>query len=118
MKKVVHIGLPKLSEDELIEVGEIAQKVIINYIFDHLAKSEVRDMEVTARINQGETLDLELEVYVEVPIFVKVDVESLIDEAIDRAYEVVEEYLRKLAKGKGNEGREEAEEPLEEPEEG
>ncbi|AEC52077.1 hypothetical protein PNA2_1161 [Pyrococcus sp. NA2] len=118
MRKVVHIGLPKLSEEELIEIGDIAQRVIINYIFEHLAKSEVRDMEVTARINQGETLDLELEVYIEVPIFVKVDVESLIDEAIDKAYEVVERHLRKLAKGKDNEGREKAKEVPNEPQKG
>ncbi|AMM53356.1 DUF3194 domain-containing protein [Pyrococcus kukulkanii] len=110
MRKVVHIGLPKLSEEELIEVGSIAQEVIIDYIFDHLAKSEVRDMEVTARINQGETLDLEIEVFIEVPIFVKVDVDSLIEEAIDKAYEAVERYLRR----KSNERREEAEELSEE----
>ncbi|AFK22180.1 DUF3194 domain-containing protein [Pyrococcus sp. ST04] len=113
MKKVVHIGLPRLSEDQLIEVGSIAQEVIIDYIFDHLAKSEVRDMEVTARINQGETLDLEIEVYLEVPIFVKVDVEALIDEAIEKAYDAVEKYLRKLSSGEKNERRKEAEEVLE-----
>ncbi|MFA4647590.1 DUF3194 domain-containing protein [Pyrococcus kukulkanii] len=110
MRKVVHIGLPKLSEEELIEVGSIAQEVIIDYIFDHLAKSEVRDMEVTARINQGETLDLEIEVFIEVPIFIKVDVDSLIEEAIDKAYEAVERYLRR----KSNERREEAKELPEE----
>ncbi|AAL80507.1 hypothetical protein PFDSM3638_01740 [Pyrococcus furiosus DSM 3638] len=111
MKKVIHIGLPELSEEELIRVGEIGQKIIINYIFDHLAKSEVRDLEVTARINRGETLDLELEVYVEVPIFVKVDVESLIEEALDKAYEAIEDYLRRISNERGEKAQRTSEEP-------
>ncbi|HHI00495.1 MAG: DUF3194 domain-containing protein [Thermococcus sp.] len=97
MKKVFHIGLPELSEEELIALGELAQEEIINYVFEHLTRSEVKDIEVTTRINREDTLDLEIEVYLEVPIFVKVDVEKLIDEALEKAYEKVEKRLRKIA---------------------
>ncbi|NJE84622.1 DUF3194 domain-containing protein [Thermococcus sp. CX2] len=96
-KRVIHIGLPELSEEQLIEIGELAQETIIDYVFDHLTRSEVKDIEVTMRINRGETLDLEIEVYLEVPIFVKVDVDKLIDEAVERAYERVETRLREIA---------------------
>ncbi|AEH25496.1 DUF3194 domain-containing protein [Pyrococcus yayanosii] len=97
MKKVIHIGLPELSEEDLIEIGDIAQRVIIDHIFEYLNKSDVKDLEVTARINREDTLDLELEVYLEIPIFVKVDVERVIEEALDKAYEAVERRLRELA---------------------
>ncbi|ASJ00639.1 DUF3194 domain-containing protein [Thermococcus gorgonarius] len=96
-KKVIHIGLPELSEEELIELGELAQKVIIKHIFDVLNRSDVKDIEVTTRINRDETLDLEIEVYLEVPVFVKVNVDSLINEALERAYESVEKKLKTLA---------------------
>ncbi|AHF79661.1 DUF3194 domain-containing protein [Thermococcus paralvinellae] len=96
-KRVIHIGLPELSEDELIALGELAQETAIEYIFEHLTRSEVKDIEVTARINKEETLDLELEIYLEVPIFVKVDVDKLVEEALELAYEKVEERLREIA---------------------
>ena len=96
-KRVIHIGLPELSEDELIALGELAQETAIEYIFKHLTRSEVKDMEVTTRINKEETLDLELEVYLEVPIFVRVDVDKLVEDALKLAYEKVEKRLREIA---------------------
>jgi len=96
-KRVINIGLPELSEEELIEIGELAQETIIKHVFDVLNRSDVKDIEVTMRINRAETLDLEVEVYLEVPVFVKVDVEGLIDEALEKAYEAVERRLREIA---------------------
>ncbi|NJE60883.1 DUF3194 domain-containing protein [Thermococcus sp. 21S7] len=96
-RKVIHIGLPELSEEQIIEIGELAQETIIKHVFDVLNRSDVKDIEVTMRINHGETLDLEVEVYLEVPIFVKVDVEGLIDEALEKAYAAVERKLREIA---------------------
>jgi len=94
---VVHIGLPELSEEQLIEIGELAQEAIIRHVFTELNRSDVKDIEVTTRINRDETLNLEIEVYLEVPVFVKVDVDSLIREALERAYARVEERLREIA---------------------
>lgn len=95
--KTVHIGLPELSEKQLIELGDLAQETVVNYIFEHLSKSEVKDIEVTTRINRNETLNLEVEAYIEVPIFVKVDADKLIENALEKAYEKVEERLREIA---------------------
>jgi len=97
---VINIGLPELSEEQLIEIGELAQGIIIKHVFSELNRSDVKDIEVTTRINRGKTLNLEIEVYLEVPVFVKVDVERLIDEALEKAYEAVERKLREIA-GKG-----------------
>ena len=97
---VINIGLPELSEEQLIEIGELAQGIIIKHVFSELNRSDVKDIEVTTRINRDETLNLEIEVYLEVPVFVKVDVERLIDEALEKAYEAVERKLREIA-GKG-----------------
>ena len=96
-RSVVHIGLPELSEEQLIEIGELAQEAIIRHVFTELNRSDVKDIEVTTRINRDETLNLEIEVYLEVPVFVKVDVDSLIREALERAYARVEERLREIA---------------------
>jgi hypothetical protein len=96
-KRVIHIGLPELDEEELIKIGELAQEVVLRYVFGRLTRSEVKDIEVTTRINREETLDLEIEVYLEVPVFVRIDVEKLIDEAIDRAYDTVEKKLREIS---------------------
>lgn len=94
---VIHIGLPELSEEQLIEIGELAQSVILKHVFDVLKRSDVKDIEVTARINRDETLNLEIEVFLEVPIFVKTDVEALIEEALEKAYNAVERRLREIA---------------------
>ncbi|WP_048811263.1 DUF3194 domain-containing protein [Thermococcus gammatolerans] len=101
---VINIGLPELSEEQLIEIGELAQGIIIKHVFSELNRSDVKDIEVTTRINRDETLNLEIEVYLEVPVFVKVDVERLIDEALEKAYEAVERKLREIA----NEGKAQA----------
>ncbi|AJC70805.1 MAG: DUF3194 domain-containing protein [Thermococcus sp.] len=98
---VIHIGLPELSEEEIIAIGELAQNVIIKHVFSELNRSEVKDIEVTTRINRDDTLNLEIEVYLEVPVFVKVDVEKLIEEALEKAYDAVEKRLREIA----NEGK-------------
>ncbi|AIF68864.1 hypothetical protein PAP_02160 [Palaeococcus pacificus DY20341] len=95
---VIHIGLPEMSEEEIIKLGDLAQDVVLSRIFSVLHKSEVKDLEITTRINKGETLDLEVEAYIEVPIFVKVDVDRLIEDALDEAYQRVEEKLREIAK--------------------
>ena len=52
MKKVFHIGLPELSEEELIALGELAQEEIIDYVFEHLTRSEVKDIEVEKRLRK------------------------------------------------------------------
>ncbi|NJE10034.1 DUF3194 domain-containing protein [Thermococcus sp. MAR1] len=96
-RRVINIGLPELSEEQLIEIGELAQETIIKHVFDVLNRSDVKDIEVTMRIKREETLDLEVEVYLEVPVFVKVDVEGLIDEAVEKAYAAVERKLREIA---------------------
>ncbi|WP_048149275.1 DUF3194 domain-containing protein [Palaeococcus ferrophilus] len=97
MKRVIHMGLPELSEEQLIEIGELAQGVVLKKVFSVLHRSDVKDIEVTARINRNETLDLEVEAYVEVPVFVRVDVERLVDEALEEAYAAVEKRLREIA---------------------
>ncbi|WP_297520433.1 DUF3194 domain-containing protein [Thermococcus sp.] len=96
-KRVIHIGLPELSEEQLIDISELAQETIIKEVFDALNRSDVKDIEVTMRINQEDTLDLEVEVYLEVPIFLKVDVDELIEKAVEKAYEAVEKRLKELA---------------------
>ncbi|WP_297488938.1 DUF3194 domain-containing protein [Thermococcus sp.] len=96
-RRIVHIGLPELSEDELVAIGDLAQETILQCIFNELTRSEVKDIEVTTRINRNETLDLEVEVYLEVPVFLKADPDALVDKAIERAYEVVEKRLKELA---------------------
>jgi len=97
---IIHIGLPELSEEELIGIGELAQDTVLKQIFGVLNRSDVKDVNVTARINRGDTLDLEVEAYLEVPVFVKVDVEELLNEALEEAYSAVERRLREIA-GKG-----------------
>ena len=104
MERVVKIGLPELDEGKLIEIGNLAQETVMRRLFRELHRSDVKDIEVTTRINRDETLNLEMEVYLEVPVFVKVDVEKLIDEALQEAYEAVERKLREIA----NEGKAQA----------
>lgn len=94
---VINIGLPELGEEEIIELGELAQEIIIKHIFDALNRSDVKDIEVTTKINRDETLDLEIEVYLEVPVFVRVDVDALVEEALEKAYNAVERRLREIA---------------------
>ena len=96
-REIIYIGLPELSEEQLIEIGELAQGVIIKHVFDALNRSDVKDIEVTTRINHDKTLNLQIEVYLEVPVFVKVDVDALIEEALEKAYENVERKLREIA---------------------
>ncbi len=101
-RKVIHIGLPDLEPEELIGIGELAQETVISHVFESLTKSEVKDIEVTTRVNRRDTLDLEIKVYLEVPIFTRTDVDKLIDDAIERAYQAVEQRLREIAnEGKG-----------------
>ncbi|WP_297420335.1 DUF3194 domain-containing protein [Thermococcus sp.] len=95
--RVVHIGLPELSEDQLVELGGLAQETVLKEVFDALNRSDVKDIEVTTRINREDILDLEVEVYLEVPVFVKVDVDELIEKAVEKAYETVERKLREIA---------------------
>lgn len=94
---IIYIGLPELSEEQLIEIGELAQEVIIKHVFDALNRSDVKDIEITTRINRDKTLNLEIEVYLEVPVFVKVDVDALIEEALEKSYDAVERKLREIA---------------------
>ncbi len=101
MRKVVNIGLPELNDDELAEIGELAQKTVMDNLLAGFRRSDLIDIDVIARVIHDGTLHLELEVYVEVPVFVDVDVEGLVEGAMERAYAEVEELLRRKAREGG-----------------
>ncbi|NPA47777.1 MAG: DUF3194 domain-containing protein [Thermococci archaeon] len=99
MRKVIHIGLPELSDEELAEVADIAHETVVNEIRESISSSDIIDLDVVVRVTREETLDLSVEAYVEVPIFIGLDVEGIVEEALDSAYARVEEWLRRKACG-------------------
>ena len=97
VRKVVHIGLPELSEEELTAIAELAHETVVERIRDSLSSSDIIDINVVVKVVEDDTLDLAVDAYVEVPVFVDADVEGIVNEAIELAYERVERELRRKA---------------------
>ncbi len=95
MKRLIRIGLPELSDEDLTEIASIAQDEVLKRIEESISRSDLIDVDVTVRVVKGETLDLEIEVSFEVPVFVRADVDSIVEDALESAFSKVEEFIRR-----------------------
>ncbi|MCD6381340.1 MAG: DUF3194 domain-containing protein [Candidatus Odinarchaeota archaeon] len=92
-REVTVINLRRIPEDFLVELSELAEEVVRNYVTSKLGKGKIEDIEITVETEYDDELSVSIEVFVDVPIGLENKANIVIEEAIDRAYSVIEEKL-------------------------
>ena len=93
---IINIGLPNLTEEELIHISEITDLKIKNYIFSKIGKSKVTILESTIEItNENNILNVEIELELEIPSLPNSEVNELAESAIKIAFDAIENEFKK-----------------------
>jgi len=94
---IVEIGLPKLSEEQILSLMEVGEEAAKEHIFSKVPPKKVRDMDVSITMETGDLLTITVDVGINLAPTVKMDPEALAREAAEKAFEAIEEKMRELA---------------------
>jgi len=96
MEEVV-IGLPDLTDEQILEVIEAGERAAREYVLSRLPAKKVYDIGVCIQVEGSKPLTITVDVELRVASSAKVDPEALAREAAKKAMEAVEEKLREIA---------------------
>ncbi|MHA1596989.1 MAG: DUF3194 domain-containing protein [Candidatus Asgardarchaeia archaeon] len=100
-REVTVMNLKRIPEDFLVELSELAEEVVRNYVISKLGKGKIEDIEITVETEYDDGLSISIEVSLDVPIGLEDKANVLIEEAIDKAYSVIEEKLESFKIDRG-----------------
>jgi len=97
------VGLSELTQDQVEEVCEAAEKAARDYILSKVPLRRISSFDITVEAEGVKPLTVTVDVEIELsPLMRNCDAQKLVDEATKEAFKSVEEYLRKVkCKSKG-----------------
>ena len=95
--EVVDIGLPELTDEQVLEVVEAGERAAREYVLSRLPAKKVYDMGVCIQVEGGLPLTVTVDVELRVASSAGLDPDELAREAAKRAMQAVEEKLREIA---------------------
>lgn len=98
MVELEFIGVKDVDEDQIVELCELAEDMIRNYLFSRIPRRQVLDLDITVEAELGESLVITIDVDVTLSPFFRSDLEEIEDEAIEEAFKVIERRLREFTK--------------------
>jgi len=93
----VEIGLPELSDEQIVELAELGERIAREYVLSKLPAKKVYDLDVSVQIEGEKPLTVTVDVGVRLASSARVDPEELAREAAKKAMEAIEARLRELA---------------------
>ena len=96
MEEVV-IGLPELTDEQILEVVEAGERAAREYVLSKLPAKKVYDIGVCIQVEGDKPLTVTVDVELRVASSAKVDPGTLAREAAKKAMEAVEGKLREIA---------------------
>ncbi|MCS7364221.1 MAG: DUF3194 domain-containing protein [archaeon GB-1867-035] len=98
MAELVLIGIKGISEDQIVELCELAENTICNYLFSNIPKRQILDLDITVEADLNESLIVTIDIDVTLSPFFQGNLEEVEDGAIDEAFRVIEQRLREFNK--------------------
>ena len=96
MEEVV-IGLPELSDEQILEVVEAGERAAREYVLSKLPAKKVYDIGVCIQVEGDRPLTITVDVELRVASSAKIDPDALAREAAKKAMEAIEGKLREIA---------------------
>ena len=85
--------MKKLNDQELDKVSDVAGEAAETYIFSRVSKKEILDMDINAKINYDETLNVEILVDIDLDRLSTVDEEQLAEDAVEAALHELDSFI-------------------------
>ncbi|MCS7386396.1 MAG: DUF3194 domain-containing protein [archaeon GB-1867-005] len=95
--EIERIGLPQLTEDQIIAVCKAAELAARRIIFSRIPKRAILDLNITVEASFEEVLTFNVDVDVALSPLCKVDVDDIVRVAVDEAFKVVDKMLREFS---------------------
>ncbi len=92
----IELGIKELPVETLERFLIIIERNIRKYIESKVDAKDLLDFEISAEINQEETLSIDIEVEVEINNISTEEINKLIEEAIDKAENAITSELKNL----------------------
>jgi len=92
----IELGIKELPVDTLERFLIIIERNIRNYIDSQVDPKDLLDIEISAEINQEDTLSIDIEVNVEINDISSAELNELIEQSIDKAEYAITSELKNL----------------------
>ena len=91
-------GIPKLTDDQIEEICEIAEEAARKYILSKVPLKKISDFDITVETEGLKPLNISVEINLELsPLMRDYDVNKLVEEAVKKAFEAVDNHLKGLS---------------------
>jgi len=91
------VDAPELSQDQVEEVCEIAEKTAREYILSKVPLHRISSFDITVEAEGTKPLTLTVDIEIELsPLMKNYDAQKLVEEATKEAFKSVEKRLREL----------------------
>jgi len=91
-------GIPKLTDDQIEEICEIAEEAARKYILSKIPLKKISDFDITVETEGLKPLNISVEINLELsPLMRDYDVNKLVEEAVKKAFEAVDNHLKGLS---------------------
>lgn len=98
MEKKSSEGIPKLTDDQIEEICEIAEEAARKYILSKVPLKKISDFDITVETEGLKPLNISVEINLELsPLMRDYDVNKLVEEAVKKAFEAVDNHLKGLS---------------------
>ena len=97
MEKKSGEGIPKLTDDQIEEICEIAEEAARKYILSKVPLKKISDFDITVETEGLKPLNISVEINLELsPLMRGYDANKLVEEAVKKAFEAVDNHLKGL----------------------
>jgi len=96
-RDVVEIGLPRLSDEQVVKVVEAAERAAREYVLSVLPAKKAYDIGISVQAEGEVPLTITVDIELRVASSARVDPDELAKEAAKKALETAEAKLRELA---------------------
>lgn len=103
MVELEFISIRGISEDNVVELCELAESVVRSHIFSRIPRRQILDLDVTIEADLNEALTITIDIDVTLSPFFQGNLEEIEEEAIEKAFKIIERRLREFS---GFEGKE------------
>ena len=98
MEKKSSEGIPKLTDDQIEEICEIAEEAARKYILSKVPLKKISDFDITVETEGLKPLNISVEINLELsPLMRDYDVNKLVKEAVKKAFKAVDNHLKGLS---------------------
>lgn len=94
---MLEIGIPKLTDDQMQRLSEIAEKAARDHIVSKIPQRRISTLDITVETVGSKPVTISIDIDLTLSPLIKThDSKRLVSQATEKAFEAVEQFLREL----------------------